>query len=908
MCDINLTHNFLDNQTITNISHSTNDYYQLLTELGINAYLQFPWLMVGETNLTQGWKLHISSIPTEAAKLLAIVVPVLQEYQVPFKVATNDLVLSQLNEGHLGETQIGKFITIYPGSDNDAKNLAEILIKITSGFSGPVIPSDLRLGDVVYTRYGGFKSIQYQDRLGLSFPAIYASDGSLIRDSYTVPFVPPEGIPNPFTNFSFSSEQHSHQQFGSGYLFLELIKQHPKGAVFRVLDVRSQENVGIKIIKQGRKYCVSDKYGRDVRTRLKYQEYLHKSLSGLVPIPQVDDYFEVNGDGYLPFEYIEGQSLDEFASNFLANRCWGSLTNQEQIQLLAYLEKIIAAIQKLHASGYVHRDLTGANIWIGSDEKVYLLDLELTHAVADKSPVFVLGTPGFMSPQQASGMAPLFADDIYSLGCLMISLLTGLPPHLVLFAGEENRVNQLLGLTNGALIELIEVVAKCVKDDAQERPGLEIVQSAIQRCKKRNVSRKDAKTQRDKAAVTTKFINLKNIIFKAQQGLIDAVVTDAETGLWLSSSVNSISHPDINIAQSYEVRRSANIGVAGVVYLLSRLARFGYGTEAVENRVKSAINWLLNDKKAADKGLPGLHFGEAGVAVAITEAIAGGIIERNSEIDGFLVQALSGKLDWYDITHGAAGQGVAALYCGDRLQDKRLLNLSHRCADYLIKTQKDDGSWSAPSGVDNMSGQTMTGFAHGVSGIVYFLAEYAHRFGSNDAERAWLSGADWLFAGAMLSDDEQALEWYHSDVRQEKWKWWCHGAPGIALTFLRLYELTGNEAFAEIATHALQVHSVDIKYRNLSQCHGLSGLGDIYLEAARVLGDQQWLERANAIANTLFYLRRETDSNGVTWLVENFHQPTADLMVGVSGVVHFFLRLSLSEEKIGFPLLLDPII
>lgn len=906
MCGIDLTHDLLDIQAIPNISHNTNDYFQLLTDLGINPYLQFPWAMVGETNLTQGWKLHISSIITEAARLLAIVAPVLQEYQVPFKVAINDIVLSQLNEGNLGETQIGKFITIYPDSDNDARNLANILIKITTGFSGPVIPSDLQLGDVVYTRYGGFKSIQHQDRLGLTFLAIYAPDGTLVRDSYSVPFLPPEGIPNPFTNFSRSLDPSSNQQFGSGYLFLELIKQHSKGAVFRVIDVRSQENMGIKIIKQGRKYGMSDKYGRDVRTRLKHQEYLHNKLCNLVPIPQVDPYFEVNGDGYLPFEYIEGQSLNEFASNLLADRSWGSLTAEEQIQLLSYLEKLIAAIQKLHAAGYVHCDLTEANIWIGSDEQVYLLDLELTHAVADTTPAFLLGTPGFMSPQQESGMPPAFAGDIYSLGCVVISLLTGLPPHLVLFGSEEQRVNQLLGLTNGVPMELIEVVAQSVQSDAQERPSLKTIQTAIQTSKNLLLS---PTSQLIVTPITENADNqtIQNLICKAQQGLMDAVISDSETGLWLSCAINTISHLDINVAQSYEMRRSANIGVAGVVYLLSRLARFGYATETVQKRVQTAINGLLTDNNAPDKQLPGLHFGEAGVAVAITEAIAGGLIERNSEIDAFLVQALSGKLDWHDITHGAAGQGVAALYCGARLQDETLLNLAHRCAEYLIQTQKDDGSWSAPPGVDNMSGQTMTGFAHGVSGIVYFLAEYAHHFGSEDAERAWLSGADWLFAGAMLSDDEQALEWYHSDAHQEKWKWWCHGAPGIALTFLRLYELTQNEAYAEIATHALQVHPIDIKYRNLSQCHGLSGLGDIYLEAARVLGDEQWRERASAIANTLFHLRRETENGSVTWLVENFHQPTADLMVGASGVIHFLLRLSLSGESIGFPLLLDPI-
>ncbi|MEB3218846.1 MAG: lanthionine synthetase LanC family protein, partial [Nostocales cyanobacterium 94392] len=110
---------------------------------------------------------------------------------------------------------------------------------------------------------------------------------------------------------------------------------------------------------------------------------------------------------------------------------------------------------------------------------------------------------------------------------------------------------------------------------------------------------------------------------------------------------------------------------------------------------------------------------------------------------------------------------------------------------------------------------------------------------------------------------------------------------------------------AEIASHALRIHPVDMRYRNLSQCHGLTGLGEIYLEAARVLGDDEWLERANNIANTTLNLYRQTDSGSITWLVENFHQPTADLMVGSAGVIHFLLRLCFREKNISFPLLLD---
>ncbi len=886
------------------------DYHLLLSQLGINFRIEEPWLVVGETKRVQGWKLHLSSIPVEAANLILVVAPVLKQEKITFKLAKNQIVLTQLNAGYLGKTQVGKFITIYPESDFQARHIAEILVKLTQGFSGPVISTDLRLGDIVYTRYGGFKSILLSDRLGFTYPSIYGLDGSLQPDNYTVPFQAPAFIFNPFEDFPIAINQDSNLVFspgsqsvvfGPGYLFLELVKQDSKGAVLRVLDVRIQEQISVKIPQKGRKHCLSDQYGRDIRTRLKHQEFLHNHLWGFVPIPKVDPYFEVDGDGYLPLEYIEGQSLESFIAHLFCNRSWNSLSTTEKFKLFSCLEKLIIAVERLHAAGYVHRDLTTGNIWIGADEQVYLLDLELTHAVDDISPAFVVGTPGFMSPQQEAFMPPAFTDDIYALGCVMITFLTGLPPHLFLFIGEGQIANRLLELVNGDLKELIDIIARCVKFNPQERPDLLTIKAAL-----RN-SKSDLLCQGEIISNFPKGQFLHNLILKAQQGLLNDAIAEPKTGLWLSSSVSNVSHSDINVSQFYELRRSTNIGVAGVVYLLSRLARFGYATAATRFRIQTALQWLLANDEAPDKQLPGLHFGEAGVAVALAEAIASGSIERNPQIDAFLFQALSGKLDWHDITHGAAGQGIAVLYCSDRLQESAFLQLAHRCADYLIETQKQDGSWQVPPGVDNMSGQTLTGFAHGVSGIVYFLAEYARRFGSQPAEQAWQAGANWLFEQAILTADQQGLEWYYSDVRQETWQWWCHGSPGIALTFLRLYELTQNETYAQIATHALQTHPIDIRYRNLSQCHGLSGLGEIYLEAARVLGEEKWLERANNIAHTLFNLRRETNTGSVTWLVENLHQPTADLMVGVSGIIHFFLRLYFQGENISFPLLLDPL-
>ena len=102
----------------------------------------------------------------------------------------------------------------------------------------------------------------------------------------------------------------------------------------------------------------------------------------------------------------------------------------------------------------------------------------------------------------------------------------------------------------------------------------------------------------------------------------------------------------------------------------------------------------------------------------------------------------------------------------------------------------------------------------------------------------------------------------------------------------------------------MRTHPIDIRYPNLSQCHGLGGLGEIYLQAFRVLGDREWLERAEVIARILCRLGRETERDAVSWLVENADVATADLMVGSSGVMHFLLRMTVSDHRLGFPLLL----
>ncbi|MDB5988154.1 MAG: putative serine/threonine protein kinase [Nevskia sp.] len=849
--------------------------------------------------------------------LLRAILPILSKQRASFKLAQHDGVLALLNEGDLGATQVGKFITIYPESDDSAYRLAEYLIARTRKFSGPEIVTDLRLGAIVYARYGSFSPVIKRNRLGYAVPLIEGADGDLVPDRYSVPFAPPVNIPNPFTGLervatsqgwrSPSLSSASGKLIAGAYLVVKALKIRPYGGALLAIDLRAQETVALKVLKFGRPHCLSDAQGRDMRDRLKKQAVLHAELSQSVPVPKADPYFEVDGDGYVAIEYLDGRDFEHLHTSRFTPQPWHCLASRTQRQLLRRMEQAIGIVQQLHAAGYIHRDLSPSNIWLTREGKVYLLDLELAYPIGGSEPAFGLGTEGFMSPQQLARASPAVTDDVFAIGCLLALLLTRLDPRRVVFWSDEYRRRRFTRLVPGLPEHLLDVVCSCLADDPDQRPTLAKVKTAVAACAKSPWSPPESNERFlelpfpvKRSTAGSLLDGLDEAIKRGQRSLIEEA--NERDGLWLSAR----SLPDAGrAAVVYEVERHANRGVAGVVYLLSRLARYGYGVTGAKRTTQRAVNWLLDTTPNAGERLPGLHFGEAGVAVAIAEAIDAGYVVRNSRIDAHIRTSLGGTLDWPDMTHGASGQGIAAIYCAQRLGEDESLHSVHRCVDFLLTTQAANGSWVLPAGIDGLSGQTLTGFAHGTAGIVLFLAEYQRRFKRREVDISLHAGTTWLISQAKRRSGDECLEWRYGTHTRQRWHWWCHGGPGIALTFLKLFEYSGDRRYADIARNALIAHPAQVRYSNLTQCHGLSGLGEIYLEAARVLGESCWQARATQIADELLSLARKQKGGGVTWLTEDPRQATADLMVGYSGILHFFLRFK-ENTRPGYPLLLDP--
>jgi len=133
-------------------------------------------------------------------------------------------------------------------------------------------------------------------------------------------------------------------------------------------------------------------------------------------------------DAYVVMELLAGPSLAEL----LAGR--GPLPVPEAVR---YARQAAAALAAAHALGIVHRDIKPGNLVLTADGTVKVVDFGIA-ALGFGMATFTatgtsLGTPAYLSPEQAAGRPAGPASDLYSLGCVLFALLTGEPP----FAAEH---------------------------------------------------------------------------------------------------------------------------------------------------------------------------------------------------------------------------------------------------------------------------------------------------------------------------------------------------------------------------------------------------------------------------------------------------------------------------------------
>jgi hypothetical protein len=198
------------------------------------------------------------------------------------------------------------------------------------------------------------------------------------------------------------------------YRILDEIGRGTMGEVYKAFDAVLRRHVALKTL--------SSHVGPDDEALQRFQrEAQAAALLNHPNIVTVHDFGEEQGLLYMAMEFLDGADLRDAIDSDMV----GDLDRQLQV-----VDGLLAALEYAHARGIVHRDIKPANIFLCRDGSVKITDFGLAKLNTSEMTQegIVLGTPNYMSPEQALGDAVDGRSDVFSAGAVLYELLTGHKP------------------------------------------------------------------------------------------------------------------------------------------------------------------------------------------------------------------------------------------------------------------------------------------------------------------------------------------------------------------------------------------------------------------------------------------------------------------------------------------------
>ena len=808
----------------------------------------------------QGWKIHISATPANAAPILTTVARTMVRENLSFKFSADASMLVLQNSKRWSRGGAGKFITIYPRDEAECGRLLESLYHALTGYRGPYILSDRRYRDsgVVYYRYGGLQKMSRLDVTGRRIPIIHDTDGQSIDDERSPYFHLPPTVRDPFTSESDAPQSGDSPTLRDGrYTIESAITFSNSGGVYLCTDHKTGDKV---IIKEARPLTNSTRRGPDAVWTLKKEHRLLMLLEDLQIAPRPIEMFQEWEHFYLVESLFEGVVLRGYmAKHLLPLRVRPSAEDVAEYvrRFCRVYARIADMIGMLHERRIVFSDISHYNVMVAGDaEEIRLIDFEGAYE-QDVDIATLLFTPGFTTREVLEQGQAQQEDDLFGLGGLMLAGL--LPVNSLMSVDPVAGIRFLDHLRHDFDLpqDLIDVPKRLLSLKRADRPKAAAVAEALRSV----AARTDHKPRIREAGVDLQTCP------EILDGIVSHLLASADY-----TRVDRLFPADPAVFETNPL--SLGHGACGVAYALKKI------TGSVPEEV---LDWMRKHELTETVYAPGLYTGLSGIAWTLLE------IGLKDSAQRVLEMARRHPLlhESPDVFYGAAGYGMTELRFFLDNGDRAHLDHAAQAAEYLVRTKTEDENGVAWTALDSIS----CSFAHGVSGITYFLLALHSATG----EERWLDlarrGMDFIAAKAVDIMDG-AVSWRAQEGRPTYTPYWRWGSSGVGATLLRYRHVTGDRRFDELFRK--MTLDCDRKYAIFpGRFFGLSGVAEFCLDWARFVPEEadEAMRQARKVLDGALLFRVERDT-GIAFPGETLSRISCDYGTGGAGValtLHRFL-------------------
>ena len=246
-----------------------------------------------------------------------------------------------------------------------------------------------------------------------------------------------------------------------GYEIKSVLGSGSTSTVYRAVQLTLGRDVAIKRFaphNSTHEYDLSERFKREAAI------WAHLSHENLI---HLYDYKQTQNAQYIILEYCHGLDLRELLDRAI---------RLPPLLVACIIHQVASALEYLHRFGIVHRDLKPGNIFIKSNGTVTLMDFGIAFSKEFKAltvPGSIMGTPAYMSPEQAMGKSVNGQSDLYSLGVLMFEMLEGFKPYKSVNLKEliqEVSKGRHKRLSMRIPYSLRGFVHKCMRKNPKRRP------------------------------------------------------------------------------------------------------------------------------------------------------------------------------------------------------------------------------------------------------------------------------------------------------------------------------------------------------------------------------------------------------------------------------------------------------